>query len=150
MTAQTADKMVIAISSRALFGLEEIHKVFENQGEDAYTRYQVEREDEPLNPGVAVPLVLKLLGLNREAEPVRVEVILLSRNNADTGLLIFNSIRHHGLDITRAAFTRGASPYRYLLDFAPMATSKSPTYGHPKSPRQDQLNCNGVCCFNAH
>jgi 5'-nucleotidase len=49
-------------------------------------------------------LVNKLLRLNR-ADKQYVEVILLSRNSADTGLRVFNAIKHYGLDITRAAFT---------------------------------------------
>lgn len=117
MTLSSAARFTIAISSRALFDLDDSHGVFESEGEEAYTRYQIEREDIPLAPGIAFPLVLKLLALNSEAASPRVEVILLSRNSADTGLRVFNSIRHHGLSITRAAFTRGASPYRYLLDF---------------------------------
>ena len=106
-------KLVVAISSRALFDLDESHRVFEEGGEDAYSRHQIEKEDEPLAPGVAFPLAKKLLALNRGASH-RVEVILISRNSADTGLRIFNSIRHHNLDISRAAFTRGESPYRYI------------------------------------
>ncbi len=125
MTA--ADKLIVAISSRALFDLDESHQVFEQEGEEAYTRYQVEREDVPLEPGVAFPLALKLLALNCSDDPPRVEVILLSRNSADTGLRVFNSIRHHGLAISRAAFTRGSSPYRYLRDFgAQLFLSASP------------------------
>jgi 5'-nucleotidase len=107
--------LVVAISSRALFDLDESHRIFEEGGEESYSRYQIEKEDEPLSPGVAFPLAIKLLALNG-ASP-RVEVILISRNSADTGLRIFNSIRHHGLDISRAAFTRGASPYRYIGAF---------------------------------
>lgn len=127
MNTPLVEKLIIAISSRALFDLDESHRVFESEGEDAYTRYQIEREDVPLDPGSAYSLVLKLLALNRTAKADRVEVILLSRNSADTGLRVFNSIRHHGLAITRAAFTRGASPYRYLQDFgAHLFLSTSP------------------------
>lgn len=108
-------RLVVAISSRALFDLDESHRVFEEGGEEAYSRHQIENEDEPLTPGVAFPLVRKLLALN--ATTPKVEVILISRNSADTGLRIFNSIRHHGLDISRAAFTRGESPYRYISAF---------------------------------
>ncbi len=107
--------LVVAISSRALFDLDESHRVFEEGGEEAYSRHQIEKENEPLTPGVAFPLARKLLALNAAAP--RVEVILISRNSADTGLRIFNSIRHHGLDISRAAFTRGDSPYRYISAF---------------------------------
>lgn len=71
----------------------------------------------PLATGVAFPLVRKLLALNAASATPSVEVISLSRNSADTGLRVFNSIRHHGLDITRAAFTRGESPYRYIEAF---------------------------------
>lgn len=109
-------RLVVVISSRALFDLDESHRIFEQGGEDAYSRHQIEKEDELLAPGVAFPLAKKLLALNGP-EAARVEVILISRNSADTGLRIFNSIRHHGLDITRAAFTRGESPYRYIGAF---------------------------------
>jgi 5'-nucleotidase len=108
-------RLVVAISSRALFDLDESHRVFEEGGEEAYSRHQIEKENEPLAPGVAFPLAKKLLALNGAAP--RVEVILISRNSADTGLRVFNSIRHHNLDITRAAFTRGESPYRYISAF---------------------------------
>jgi 5'-nucleotidase len=110
-------KLVIAISSRALFDLDESHRVFETSGKEAYCRYQIEHEDEALAPGVAFPLVSKLLALNDERPSPLVEVILLSRNSADTGLRIFNSIRHHGLSISRAAFTGGQTPFQYISAF---------------------------------
>lgn len=112
------DKLVIGIASRALFDLSASHAVFEQDGVDAYCRYQVEHEDDPLEPGVAFSLTKKLLALN-QADPKhpKVEVILLSRNSSDTGLRIFNSIHHHKLDIERAVFTRGESPFRYVPAF---------------------------------
>lgn len=112
----TNNKLVIAISSRALFDLEESHRVFQQDGREAYCRYQIEHEEAVLEPGVAFGLTKKLLALN-SPERQRVEVILLSRNSADTGLRVFNSIAHHGLDIARAAFTSGESPYRYVAPF---------------------------------
>ncbi|WP_456405070.1 5'-nucleotidase [Thiolapillus sp.] len=111
---ESRPSLVVAISSRALFDLDESHRVFQEQGVDAYHRYQIEHEDDVLRPGVAFTLVRKLLNLNRLFEArVKVEVVLLSRNSADTGLRVFNSISHHGLDITRAAFTGGRSPFEY-------------------------------------
>jgi len=112
-------KLVIAISSTALFDMRESHDIYETQGVAAYANYQREHEDDILEPGEAFPLVTKLLRINEKlgGEP-RVEVILLSRNSADTGLRVFNSIAHHGLNITRAAFSGGKSPYRYVSDFA--------------------------------
>ncbi len=112
------NKLVIAISSRALFNLDDSHQVFEEQGLGAYSRYQIDHEDVILEPGDAFHMVEKLLRINTllEGEP-RVEVILLSRNSADTGLRVFNSINHYGLKITRAAFTGGESPYRYINPF---------------------------------
>lgn len=111
-------KLVVAISSRALFDLAEGHQVFEEEGVQAYCRYQIDRENEPLEPGAAFPLVQKLLKLNDLPKPRdRVEVILLSRNSADTGLRIFNSIQEHNLPITRAAFTNGSSPFKYVEPF---------------------------------
>ena len=107
--------LVVGISSRALFDLDESHLVFESEGLDAYAKYQVELENEFLEPGVAFPLVKKLLALNdSEISHQGVEVILMSRNSADSGLRIFNSIEHHGLDIQRAVFTNGGSPFRYM------------------------------------
>lgn len=106
--------LVVAISSRALFDLDASHQVFEQEGVDAYCDYQIEHEDETLQPGVAFALVQKLLGLNQLFnDRVKVEVLLLSRNSADTGLRVFNSIEHYGLSITRAAFTGGQSPFEY-------------------------------------
>jgi 5'-nucleotidase len=119
MTAASTDKLVVAISSRALFDLDESHQVFEQQGIRAYCQYQIDNEDEPLDPGVAFGLVRKLLNLNSRGDGgrERVEVILLSRNSADTGLRVFNSIHHHGLPIVRAAFTGGTAPYGYVPAF---------------------------------
>ncbi len=108
-------RLVVAISSRALFDLDDSHKVFESDGIDAYCKYQIEHEDEVLRPGVAFPLVKKLLAMNNLLSgDAAVEVILLSRNSADTGLRIFNSIDYHGLAISRAAFSGGANPYEYI------------------------------------
>ena len=118
MKVDLKDKLVVAISSRALFDLDESHEIFEQEGIEAYCRYQIEHEEEVLEPGSAFPLVRKLLALNEHSpEHPMVEIILLSRNSADTGLRVFNSIQHHELQITRAAFTGGASPYGYVSAF---------------------------------
>ena len=112
------DTLTIGVSSRALFDLGESHELFESQGLEAYADYQVALENELLEPGVAFPLVRKLLALNEDpVEHPRVEIILLSRNSADTGLRIFNTIEHFDLNIERAAFTNGESPYKYMEAF---------------------------------
>lgn len=111
------NKLVIAISSRALFNLDDSHRVYEEEGVEAYQAYQIAHEDQVLEPGEAFPLVQKLLAINERLGEQRVEVVLLSRNTADTGLRVFNSIAHHGLDISRAAFCGGESPYRYVTAF---------------------------------
>ena len=111
-----AGQLVVAISSRALFDLAESHRIYTEAGVDAYHRYQVEHENEILAPGPAFALVKKLLGVNRPDKQY-VEVILLSRNSADTGLRVFNAIKHYGLDITRAAFTKGEPTSRYVPAF---------------------------------
>jgi 5'-nucleotidase len=112
------DVLVIGISSRALFDLRESHELFDARGLEAYSEYQVANEDAYLEPGVAFPLVKKLLALNDdEVDHPGVEVILMSRNSADTGLRIFNTIEHYGLNIERAAFTNGESPYKYMSAF---------------------------------
>jgi len=118
MPATLDEKLVIAISSPALFNLDESHRVYQDQGLQAYSEYQIAREDQPLEPGEAFPLVHKLLRLNdRLGDQARVEVVLLSRNSADTGLRVFNSIQHYQLDISRAAFCGGESPWRYINAF---------------------------------
>jgi 5'-nucleotidase len=117
VTQAKIDPLVIAISSRALFNLEDSHRVFEEEGLDAYQQYQISKEDQPLEQGDAFLLVQKLLGLNKLLDESPVQVILLSRNSADTGLRVFNSIQHYGLDISRAAFSGGESPYRYISAF---------------------------------
>lgn len=110
--------LVVAISSRALFDLEEGHRIYEQKGIDAYCQYQISNENNTLKKGVAFALVQKLLALNDiNASKTHVEVVLISRNSADTGLRIFNSIDHYGLDITRAAFTGGHPPWSYAQSF---------------------------------
>ncbi len=118
MSSNFGDKLVIAITSSVLFDLTESDRVYREQGLAAYAKHQIERENEILEPGEAFPLVEKLLRINENlgGDP-RVEVILLSRNSADTGLRVFNSIEHYKLNITRAAFSGGESPYRYVSAF---------------------------------
>ncbi len=107
----------IGITSRALFDLDASHMIFEDKGLEAYKEHQIQEENNPLLPGEAFPLVKKLLNLNDSSNKKFVEVILLSRNSADTGLRIFNSIQHHGLDIKKAAFCGGNSPHKYAKSF---------------------------------
>lgn len=110
-------KLVVGISSRALFDLEESHAIYETQGLEAYREYQIAHEHDLLLPGDAFPLVKKLVAINEQHPEAPVEVVLMSRNSADTGLRVFNSIEHYGLPITRAAFSGGRSPYRYVSAF---------------------------------
>lgn len=110
-------KLVLAISSRALFDLSESHQVYLTQGVEAYRKYQIDHEDEVLEPGDAFALVKKLLSFNASLGRERVEVVLVSRNSADTGLRVFNSIQHYGLGISRAAFSGGRNPHPYLNAF---------------------------------
>jgi 5'-nucleotidase len=111
-------KLVIAIASSALFDLSESDKIFREQGEDAYRKFQEEHLDVPLERGVAFPFIRRFLTLNKafpEQEPV--EVVLLSRNSPETGMRVFRSIKKYGLDISRAAFFTGKSPYEYIPAF---------------------------------
>lgn len=111
-------KLVVAVASSALFDLTESDRVFREEGPAAYRRFQRERENVRLDPGVAFPFIRRLLnipGSKNGDQPV--EVILLSRNDADTGLRVFNSIEAHSLRISRAAFTRGRPPYPYIKPF---------------------------------
>lgn len=119
MAKDLSNKLVIAISSRALFDLDSVNRIYEAEGLEAYREYQLKSEHEILAPGVAFGLVKKFLRLNEglSEDEALVEVLLLSRNSADTGLRIFNSIKHYGLSVTRAAFAGGKSPYVYAKAF---------------------------------
>ena len=110
--------LVIAVSSRTLFDLTDEHEIYLNKGVDEYRSHQLLHESEILKPGIAFDLVKKLLAIvHPETNLPLVEVVLVSRNNGDTGLRIFNSIQHYGMDIQRAAFSNGKSPYAYLKAF---------------------------------
>jgi 5'-nucleotidase len=106
-------KLVVAISSRALFDFEDENRVFEKDGEGAYIALQYARLDVPAREGVAFPLVKKLLAFNTPGQS-RVEVVVLSKNDPVSGLRVFRSAKVAGLNIERGVFTRGRSPYRYL------------------------------------
>jgi 5'-nucleotidase len=106
-------KLVVAISSRALFDFEEENQVFEQGDDRAYMELQRQRLDIPATPGVAFSLVQKLLAFN-DASTQRVEVVILSRNDPVSGMRVFRSAAHYGLAIQRGSFTRGESPWRYL------------------------------------
>ena len=116
MALDLNDKLVVGISSRALFDLEEENRIFEEQGLDAYEEYQIEHESDVLRPGTAFPLVKALHNLNCGDQRLT-EIIVMSKNSANTSLRIFNSIEHYGLDISRAALVGGASIAPYLADF---------------------------------
>lgn len=118
MPYDLSEYLVVGVSSRALFDLRTEDEIFEKQGLEAYTQYQIAHEEEILRPGAGFGLVRAILSLNRLVPDRRVsEVIIMSRNSADTSLRIFNSIRHYGLDIGRAALTSGASLVPYLRAF---------------------------------
>lgn len=111
-------KLVIAIASSALFDLSESDKIFKESGEEAYRKFQEEHLDIPFGKGAAFPFIRRFLGLNNafpEEQPV--EVVLLSRNSPETGMRVFRSIQTYGLDISRAAFFAGKSPYEYIPAF---------------------------------
>lgn len=117
MAYDLQDKLVVAISSRALFNLEHENQIFENEGIEAYHRYQIENENTVLEKGTAFPLIEALLSLNEKFDQPIVEVIILSSNSPETGLRVFNSIAEYKLDIVRAAFTGGEDKLPYLSAF---------------------------------
>ena len=112
MPATLEGQLVVAISSRALFDFEEENRLFERGDDHAYMQLQLQRLDEPAPPGVAFSLVNKLLAFN--GEQARVEVVMLSRNDPVSGLRVFRSAKHYGLNVQRGVFTRGRPPWRYL------------------------------------
>lgn len=116
MAMNLDNKLVVGISSRALFDLEFENQIYEEQGLQAYLEYQVAHEKDILKPGTAFPLIRALHKLNECGEQL-VEIIILSKNSADTSLRIFNSIEHYGLDISRAALVGGNRITPYLSAF---------------------------------
>lgn len=116
MAVSLDNKLVVGISSRALFDLEYENTIYEEQGLQAYLEYQRNHEQDILKPGTAFPLIRALHRLNDGGEQV-VEIIIMSKNSADTSLRIFNSIKHYGLDISRAALVGGNKIAPYLSAF---------------------------------
>lgn len=118
MPTSFQDYLVVGISSRALFDLEEENLIYEKEGLEAYSDYQIQHEKDILKPGAGFQLVKALLKLNTlEPGKRKTEIIVMSRNSADTSLRIFNSIEHYGLDVTRAALAGGAHLSPYLSAF---------------------------------
>jgi 5'-nucleotidase len=116
MPIELEDKLVIGVSSRALFDLETENEIFEKSGLEQYSEYQIAHENDILKPGTAFPLIKALQRLNDDGRYLT-EIIVMSKNSADTSLRIFNSIEHYGLDISRAALVGGASISPYLGAF---------------------------------
>lgn len=111
-------KLVVGVASSALFDLSESHKIFLEQGQEEYKRYQEKNIDIFLDKGVAFPFIRRFLNINKAfSKKMPVEVVLLSKNSLESGLRVFRSINHYKLDITRAAFTTGQSPYKYIPAF---------------------------------
>jgi 5'-nucleotidase len=117
MDPKLEGKLIVAISSRALFNLDQAHSIFQEGGLCQYRLHQIERENEVLHKGTGFPLVEGLLKLRDQSGRELVEVVLVSRNDADTGLRVMNSVEHYQLNISRAVFTDGSNPYEYLQPF---------------------------------
>lgn len=117
MPVNFSDILVIGVSSRALFNLEEENKIFDTEGIEGYRKYQLEHENEPLKPGSAFYLVKSLLELNNQADKNIVEVIVMSRNSPETGVRILNSLKKHDLNITRVALSGGEPLAPYIDAF---------------------------------
>ncbi|MFT0870073.1 5'-nucleotidase [Pseudomonas sp. CAM1A] len=117
MAFELDDRLVIGVASSAVFDLSESDAVFRRDGEAQYRRYQEQHLDVPLGKGIAYPFIKRLLALNDlrgDPEDPLVEVVLLSQNDPDTGMRVMKTIGHYGLNMTRAIFTQGRSPYEYI------------------------------------
>lgn len=111
-------KLVVAVSSNALFDLTKEDEIFQTKGADAFNKYQIANKKEIISKGLAFPFVRRFLNINkvyREEEPV--EVVLLSKNSPQAGNRILQSIKEYNLNISRCAFTSGQSPYKYIPAF---------------------------------
>ncbi|MPS74849.1 MAG: 5'-nucleotidase [Chryseobacterium sp.] len=108
-------KLVVGVSSNALFNLEVEDEIFSKEGIERYRKFQIENKNKPIEPGIAMPFIKRFLNINKVyTEETPVEVVLLSKNSPETGIRIFNAIKEHNLNISRAAFTSGNSPYKYI------------------------------------
>lgn len=117
MPYELDNRLVIGVASSAVFDLSESDAVFRSEGEEQYRKYQAKNLDVPLPKGIAFPFIKRLLALNDlspSPEDPLVEVVLLSRNDPDTGLRVMKTIEHYGVGITRAIFMQGRSPYEYI------------------------------------
>ena len=118
MPYDLSNYLIIGVSSRALFDLSMENEIYESHGLEAYCQYQLDHENDILAPGTGFALIESMLQINNLDEKIRhIEVVIISRNSADTSLRISNSINHYNLDITRAAFTGGQPVAKYLNAF---------------------------------
>ena len=108
-------KLVIAVSTSALFDMEESDSIFRAKGVDAYRKYQERMIDKPREKGVAFPFIKRILNLNNSfPDDKPIEVVVFSKNSPESGLRAFRSIAHYNLDISRACFSSGKSNFQYL------------------------------------
>jgi 5'-nucleotidase len=99
--------LVVGVSSRALFNLEEEEQIFREQNIRGFREYQLANEDKLLEKGTAFPLVEALLKLNTHVEKPIVEVVIMSKNSPETGVRVLKAIEHYNLPISRWAFSAG-------------------------------------------
>ncbi len=149
MAYSLQNKLVVGVSSRALFDLTMENEIFETQGVEAYSKYQIDHEGDILKPGPGFPLIKALLNLNtiRNHEG-RVEVIIMSRNSADTSLRVFNSISYYGLEITRAVLASGAPLASYLNAFKTDLFLSA--YEDDVQSAIDSNIAAGIICYDGH
>lgn len=117
MPVDLSEILVIGVSTRALFNLEKENEVFDKEGIEGFRKYQLENEDELLEPGTAFHLVQSLLQLNKQADKQIIEVVVMSRNSPETGVRVLKSIKNHKLDITRVALSGGEPLAPYIDAF---------------------------------
>lgn len=117
MPISFSEILVVGVSTRALFNLEKENEVFDKEGIEGFRKYQLEHEDELLEPGTAFYLVQSLLQLNKQVDKQIVEVVVMSRNSPETGVRVLNSIKKLGLGITRVALSGGEPLAPYIDAF---------------------------------
>lgn len=141
-------KLVVGVASSALFDLTVSDDIYQAEGVEAYRLHQEQNLDVPFPKGVAFPFIRRFLSINQAfPEQLPVEVVLLSRNSPETGLRVFRSINHYNLDITRAAFMSGRSPYEYI-PVQRFAISQRPR-GRRAARHRCRLPC-WPCAAHAH
>ncbi|XP_027661136.2 cytosolic 5'-nucleotidase 1A-like isoform X2 [Falco cherrug] len=117
--------LVIAVTTRAIFSLEEEHRLYLEKGKEEYARHQQANQDKPLPPGTAftfiqaVQYVNKMILESNPAEDELFDILVLSNNSPESGVRIINSAKHYGVSaalVFQQEVQTPSNPLRVVFD----------------------------------